>query len=153
MPKKFFRHGELQLVLLALLAKRPRHGYDVMTELGRLFGPAYRPSPGSVYPAVEALEAEGLLEGSDSDGRTTYRITPVGVQALQDRGEMLAAFEVRKGVRLRPSDSFEPMLERFNARLSAVSGRVDPEALGAVLDRAAVEIESLNGASKKRRRK
>jgi DNA-binding PadR family transcriptional regulator len=151
--KKFFRHGELQLVLLALLAERPRHGYDVMTELGRLFGPAYRPSPGSVYPAVEALEAEGLLEGSEGDGRTTYRITPVGAQALQDRGEMLAAFELRKGVRLRPSESFEPMLERFKVRLSARSGRVDPEALAAVLDRAAVEIERLNGTPKKKGRK
>jgi DNA-binding PadR family transcriptional regulator len=151
-PKKFFRHGELQLVLLALLAERPRHGYDVMAELGRLFAPAYRPSPGSVYPAMEALEAEGLLERSDGDGRTTYRITPVGTQALQDRGEMLAAVEVRKGVRLRPLDSFEPMLERFKVRLSELSGRVDPEALAAVLDRAAVEIERLNGSPKKRRR-
>jgi DNA-binding PadR family transcriptional regulator len=124
-----------------------------MTELGRLFGPAYRPSPGSVYPAVEALEAEGLVEGDGGEGRTTYRITPVGAQALQDRGEMLAAFELRKGVHLRSSDSFEPMLERFKARLSALSGRVSPEAIAAVLERAAVEIESLNGAPKKKARK
>jgi DNA-binding PadR family transcriptional regulator len=152
-PKKFFRHGELQLVLLALLAERPRHGYEVMTEFGRLFGPAYRPSPGSVYPAVEALEAEGLVEGDRGQGRTTYRITPVGAQALQDRGEMLAAFELRKGVRLRPSQSFVPMLERFKVRLSALSGRVSPEAMAAVLDRAAAEIESLDGVPKKKGRK
>ncbi|EUA73856.1 hypothetical protein I540_0264 [Mycobacteroides abscessus subsp. bolletii 1513] len=37
---RFFRHGELPLVLLALLAQRPMHGYELMSELSRLFGPA-----------------------------------------------------------------------------------------------------------------
>jgi len=96
----------------------------------------------------ERLAAEGLLEGSEQQGRVTYRITPVGAQALEDRSEMMAAFELRKGVRLRASDSFEPIFERFKARLAPLSRRVDPETLAAVLDRAAAESESLNGAPK-----
>jgi DNA-binding PadR family transcriptional regulator len=145
MSRRFFRHGELPLVLLALLADRPMHGYDVMSELARLFGPRYRPSPGSVYPAVEALEAEGLLDGDARNGRTTYRTTAAGAEALAERADDLAALEVRTGARVRRSDSLEPTLARFKARLAPLSGHVDAKDVAAILDRVAVEIESLAG--------
>jgi len=129
-------------VLLALLADQPRHGYEVMSELARLFGPDYRPSPGSVYPAVEALQAEGLIDGEAENGRTTYRTTAAGAQALVERTAALAALEVRTGTRVRRANSLEPALARFSARLAPLSGRVDPDAAAAVLDRAAAEIEN-----------
>ena len=144
MPRRFFRHGELPLVLLALVAEQPRHGYEIMGELARLFGPSYRPSPGSVYPAVDALEAEALIEGEVGDGRTTYRTTPAGDEALGARSDALAALELRTGVRLARADCIEPALARFKARLAPLSGQVDPEVVAAVLERAATEIESLN---------
>ncbi len=150
MSRRFFRHGELPLVVLALVAERPRHGYEIMGELDRLFGPGYRPSPGSVYPAVEALHAEGLLIGEVGDGRTTYRATAAGGAALAARGDALAALELRTGARLAHTDSLEPVLARFKARLAPLSGHVDREAVAAVLERAAVEIERLNGQPTKR---
>ncbi|MGA9874947.1 MAG: PadR family transcriptional regulator [Solirubrobacteraceae bacterium] len=145
MPRRFFRHGELPLVLLALLAERPRHGYEIMGELTRLFGPRYRPSPGSVYPAVEALKAEGLIEGELGEGKTTYRTTTAGEQALAARSDGLAALELRTGTRLGAGDSIEAAFASFKARLAPLSGRVDPQAVMVVLERAAGEIESLNG--------
>jgi DNA-binding PadR family transcriptional regulator len=151
MSRRFFRHGELPLVLLALLADRPRHGYEVMSELARLFGPRYRPSPGSVYPAMEALEAEGLVEGEAREGRTTYRTTKAGATALTEREDDLAALEVRTGARVRSADSLEPTLARFKARLTPLSGHVDAEAVAAILDRAAAEIESLDGLATEER--
>src|SRR2546421_11662001 len=99
MSPRFFRHGELPLVLLALLDDRPMHGYELMSELARLFGPAYRPSPGTVYPAVEALEAEGLVDGETHDGRTTYRTTEAGAQAPAERAEAPAPPRLRRGGR------------------------------------------------------
>ena len=143
MSRRFFRHGELPLVLLALLGNRPMHGYEVMAELDRLF-PDYRPSPGSVYPAIEALEAEGLIEGAENGGRTTYRATTGGEEAVSARVDALAALELRTGARLGGSDSIAPVLERFRARLAPLDGRLDPQALEAVLERAAAEIEALN---------
>lgn len=140
--RRFFRHGELPLVVLALLADRPMHGYELMSELSRLFGPRYRPSPGSVYPALEALEAERLLEGETEAGRNTYRATEAGVEELEKRIDDLAALELRTGVRVRPAESLEPVLARFKARLGPLSGRVDAEEIESVLDRAAAEIES-----------
>lgn len=130
-------------MLLALLADQPMHGYEVMSELARLFGPHYRPSPGSVYPAMEALQAEGLIDGDARNGRTTYRTNATGSAALAERTDALAALEVRTGTRVRRADSLEPALARFAARLAPLSGRVDTDAVAAVLDRAAVEIESL----------
>ena len=147
MPRRFFRHGELPLVLLALLAERPRHGYEIMAELKRLFGPRYRPSPGSVYPAIEALGAEGLIDGQTHDGKTTYRVTATGEQAIEARRDALAALEVRTGARFGDADSIEPLLDRFRARLAPLSGRVDPQAIAAVLQRAAADIESLDRLS------
>ncbi len=132
-------------MLLALLAERPRHGYEIMAELKRLFSPRYRPSPGSVYPAIEALHAEGLIDGQAQGGRTTYRVTPAGEQAIEARRDALAALEVRTGARFGDADSIEPLLDRFRARLAPLSGRVDPQAVAVVLQRAAADIESLDG--------
>lgn len=140
--RRFFRHGELPLVVLALLAERPMHGYELMSELSRLFGPRYRPSPGSVYPALEALEAELLLEGEADAGRTTYQVTEAGAEALEKRVDDLAALELRTGVLVGPTESLESVLARFKARLAPLSGRVDVAAVAPVLNRAAAEIES-----------
>jgi DNA-binding PadR family transcriptional regulator len=140
--RRFFRHGELPLVVLALLGERPMHGYELMSELSRLFGPRYRPSPGSVYPALEALEAEGLLAGEPDGGRTTFGATPAGVEAVEKRLDDLAALELRTGVHVRPEESLDAALARFKARLMPLGGRVDTAGVAAVLDRAASEIES-----------
>lgn len=128
--------------MLAMLADRPMHGYELMSELSRLFGPRYRPSPGSVYPALEALEAERLLAGETEAGRNTYRATKAGLEALEGRVDDLAALELRTGVRVRPAESLDSALARFRARLSPLSGRIDVAATERVLDRAAAEIES-----------
>ncbi|MFL5883667.1 MAG: PadR family transcriptional regulator [Thermoleophilaceae bacterium] len=138
-------------MLLALMADRPMHGYELMSELARLFGPEYRPSPGTVYPAVDALEGEHLIRGASVEGRTTYETTPAGAAALEERAEALAALEVRTGARVRRSDSLDAPLARFTARLAPLSGRVEPEAVAEILDRAAAEIESLDGLANKER--
>ncbi len=142
MSRRFFRHGELPLVVLALLAERPMHGYELMSELSRLFGPRYRPSPGSVYPALEALEAERLLSGEADSGRTTYRTTADGAEALETRADDLAALEFRTGVRVRGADSLDAAIARFKARLSPLSGRIDMALVESILERAATEIEN-----------
>jgi DNA-binding PadR family transcriptional regulator len=144
MSRRFFRHGELPLVVLALLAERPMHGYELMSELSRLFGPRYRPSPGSVYPALEALEAEQLLSGEADSGRTTYRATSDGAEALEARADDLAALEFRTGVSLQGAEPLDAALARFKARLSPLSGRVDLAVVESILERAATEIEDQN---------
>jgi DNA-binding PadR family transcriptional regulator len=142
-PPRFFRHGELPLVLLWLVRERPRHGYDLMAELSRLFGPAYRPSPGTIYPAVEALETEGLILGTAHDGKVVYELTEPGVQALDSRLHVLADIEVRTGVQLRVGDGLPEQVDRLRARLLPLAGHVDATATADILERATLEVEAL----------
>src|SRR6202158_3229989 len=51
--------GELQLVILALLEERPRHGYEIIKALEETSKGFYAPSPGMVYPALTYLEEVG----------------------------------------------------------------------------------------------
>lgn len=141
MARRFFRHGELPLVLLALLSERSRHGYEILAELSRLFGPRYRPSPGSVYPAIDALRSEGLIDGLAEQGKTTYRATEAGDEALEARRDVLVALELRTGARVIRANGLDPVLARFKARLAPLSDRLDPELVETVLDRAAGVLE------------
>ncbi|HZU73091.1 MAG TPA: PadR family transcriptional regulator [Acidimicrobiales bacterium] len=141
---QFFAPGELPLVLLAVLANQPRHGYELMTELDRLFAPAYSSSAGSVYPAIAALAEEGLIVAESTGARKVYRPTASGRSALAKRRSTLAAIEVRTGARLYPDGGLDGPLERFVKRVGELSGRVDPDKVEQVLDEAATAIEALD---------
>lgn len=141
--RRFFRSGELHLVLLALLAQRPQHGYELMSELDLLFGPAYTPSPGSIYPALGALEAEGLVKAREEGDRKVFSVTPVGSRALADREGMLAAVEARTGARLS-GGALEPALSRLVARVRTVASKVDHGEAERVLDEAGDRVEAMS---------
>src|SRR5258705_10690739 len=82
---QFFQPGELPLVLLELVKSQPRHGYELMSELDRLFGPDYRASAGSVNPALTALVEQGKIL-DDRDGPSLpYRGSASGKAAMAQR--------------------------------------------------------------------
>jgi DNA-binding PadR family transcriptional regulator len=84
-----FSHGRLRLYLLKLLEESPRHGYDVIRLLEDRFMGLYAPSPGTIYPRLQRLEAEGLVTQSQEGGRKVYQITDAGRQELASRrGEL-----------------------------------------------------------------
>src|SRR4051794_14633552 len=142
--RQFFQPGELPLILLELLRARARHGYELMSELDRLFGPEYRASAGSVYPALTALLEEGLiLEERDHGGpRRRYRCSATGRAALAKRRAALAAIEVRTGVRLRTERELAAVIDRFAARVDQLGGAVDPDEVEAMLDNVATRLET-----------
>jgi DNA-binding PadR family transcriptional regulator len=148
MGSRFFRHGELHLVVLALLEHRPMHGYELMAELTRLFGPTYRPSAGSIYPAVESMEAEGLIVGQPSGERRVYELTDAGRTALATREPTLVDLEVRTGTRVRNGTTLASALSRFTRRVEVVAHRLDPTAAEALLDRTADQLEELAATTK-----
>ena len=82
---RMFDGGELKLVILALIAEKPRHGYEIIKELGERVGGDYSPSPGVVYPTLTMLEEMGLASVSQDDqGRKLYAVTPEGEKALAE---------------------------------------------------------------------
>jgi DNA-binding PadR family transcriptional regulator len=88
-----FSHGRLRLYLLKLLEESPRHGYEVIRLLEDRFMGLYAPSPGTIYPRLARLEAEGLVTQSQEGGRKVYRITDAGRQELASRREELDELE------------------------------------------------------------
>lgn len=64
--------------ILALLVERPMHGYEMIQELDSRTNGVWRPSPGSVYPTLQLLEDEGLIEVTAEGGRKSYRLTEDG---------------------------------------------------------------------------
>jgi DNA-binding PadR family transcriptional regulator len=72
------RRGAIRTAVLIALREEPAHGYEVMRRLEEMSGGLWRPSPGSVYPHLQMLEDEGLLQSSDVDGSRTYTLTDAG---------------------------------------------------------------------------
>ena len=135
--------GELPLVLLALLADEPQGGYQLLDELGRRFAPVYKPSPGSVYPALTALRAENLVVQVVGTRRGAYRISAEGRRLLASKQELLAQIEARTHTVLTDSTSLQPVVARFTERISKLNGRVDRAAVERILDHAAKAIADL----------
>lgn len=90
-----FAHGGLRLYLLKLLEEQPRHGYDVIRLLEDRFAGLYSPSAGTIYPRLARLQADGLVERTDEEGRKTYRLTANGRAELDSRRNELADLEAR----------------------------------------------------------
>ena len=88
-----FSHGRLRLYLLKLLEESPRHGYEVIRLLEDRFMGLYAPSPGTIYPRLQRLEAEGLVTQSREGGRKVYRITDAGREELAGRRDELEELE------------------------------------------------------------
>jgi DNA-binding PadR family transcriptional regulator len=74
--------GDVRAAILALLAERPMHGYEMLAELARRTRNVWRPSPGSLYPALQQLEDQGLVSSATERGRRRFELTGAG-RALQ----------------------------------------------------------------------
>ncbi|HET6825914.1 MAG TPA: PadR family transcriptional regulator [Amnibacterium sp.] len=101
MSAAVFGHGQLRLVLLALLDEREQHGYDLIQGLSDRFGGTYVPSAGTVYPRLAKLEEEGLVVGRSDGRRTVYAITAAGRAELASRRRELEGIEEQVGDSVR----------------------------------------------------
>ncbi|MER3398723.1 MAG: hypothetical protein C4315_01780 [Chloroflexota bacterium] len=93
--ERFIERGGLKYLILDLLAERPRHGYDIIRALGERFGGFYFPSPGAVYPVLQALEAAGYIVLRRENGRKVYALTDAGQRFLEDHKETVSAVRER----------------------------------------------------------
>jgi DNA-binding PadR family transcriptional regulator len=90
------RRGDVRLALLMLLAvDHPLNGYQLMQGLEERSDGRWRPSPGSVYPALQQLEDEGLIRSVQTEGESgrAFELTDQGREHLTERGEQKAPWE------------------------------------------------------------
>jgi DNA-binding PadR family transcriptional regulator len=109
--------GDVRAAILALLKEGPRTGYQIMSDIKERSGGAWRPSPGAVYPALSQLADEGLIEGEESGGRRTFRLTPAGLDYLEQHPEMARAAWEQKAQAQQEADWDVPGLFAEAARL------------------------------------
>ena len=83
------RRGDVRAALLVLLAEEPRNGYGLMQEIEARSNGAWRPSPGSVYPALSQLEDEGLVRAEEAGGRKLFDLTDEGRAHVTEHADEL----------------------------------------------------------------
>jgi DNA-binding PadR family transcriptional regulator len=90
------RRGDVRSAILDVLraaeeSGEPVNGYQIIQQIAERSDGAWRPSPGSVYPTIQQLEDEGLVETDDERGRKSLVLTEEGRQYVADHADELAA--------------------------------------------------------------
>jgi DNA-binding PadR family transcriptional regulator len=88
---------DLQLLILGLLADKPRHGYEIIKALDERSKGFYVPSPGMVYPALTYLEEIGHATVEADGARKLYQITDAGKEHLQSNRSTVEALFAQFG--------------------------------------------------------
>jgi DNA-binding PadR family transcriptional regulator len=148
--QRFFEPGEVRLALLSLLSEAPKHGYQLMKELQDISGGLYTASAGSVYPTLQQLEDEKLVDASLDAGRRVYRLTragrkeagsdPAALKRIRDRAKACEDW----GSAVGPESIWlwGPIGMLVKESLRA-SGRAGGDRVREILDRARREMEEL----------
>ncbi len=130
-------------MVLALVESEDLTAYELLAELERLFGPDYQPSPGAIYPALKALESEGIL-AAYLDGRAKrYQLTAVGKQALAARQRQLAVIRERTAVDVQADAVIKSALTRLDEAAHAATSRVAATVVSQLIDATTHQIAQL----------
>ena len=87
--RRRMRRGDVRAALLVLLAEESRNGYQLMQEIEQRSDGNWRPSPGSVYPALSQLEDEGLIATEETGKRKLFALTDEGKKFVKENAEKL----------------------------------------------------------------
>lgn len=150
---RFFAHGDLRLVILNLIAEKPRHGYDIIKAIEDAVSGAYSPSPGVIYPTLTLLEELGYVTATTEGAKKLHAITDEGRAFLEaNRGtldallsRMSEAGAVRGGGRspaiMRAMENLKVALKLRMMRGSITDEQID--AIAAAIDAAASKVEKI----------
>ncbi len=151
--RRFFRQGEVRLALLSLIDEEPAHGYELMKRLEERSGGMYQASAGTVYPVLQLLEDEGLVEVRETEGKKVYHITEAGKEELGRHDEHVARIWKRAdgwkdwGVHTGPETAeiwgTWGRLSKAAFKAAARADFEETEKIRAILDRARKELDAL----------
>src|SRR5215467_5899756 len=83
--------GDVYAATLLLLEERPLHGYEIIQLIEERSGGQWRPSAGSVYPALQLLEDQGYIQGEQQESRRVFHLTESGrAYIAEHRSELVA---------------------------------------------------------------
>ena len=153
---RMLAQGDLRLIVLALIAEQPRHGYEIIKLIEERTADWYSPSPGIVYPTLTYLEDVGYLRAQAEGAKKLYTITDEGRAHLEQNRDLAGAVLDRlaaigeRAARWRGRDRDErrampPLIEAAldNLRAAAAKRLADDgeaEAVVEILARAAADL-------------
>jgi DNA-binding PadR family transcriptional regulator len=121
------RRGDVRAAILGVLAEESRNGYQIIQEIAARSNGAWKPSPGSIYPTLQQLEDEGLVQAEASNGRRTFALTDQGRQYVADNAEEIAApwktFEEAEG----EDEGTKPLIGQVAAAIWQIMAVGTPE--------------------------
>ncbi len=145
---RLFEHGDLKMLILHLIAEKPRHGYELIKAIEDLAGGAYAPSPGVIYPTLTLLEELGHIASITEGNRKSYAITEPGKTALTENQNAVTVILTRIAA-AQPRETAMPVMramENLKTALRLKLGQAEPSAetirkIADTLDSAARTIE------------
>ena len=157
-PRGRARRGEARYILLDALRDGPKHGYEIIKTLEEKSGGRYAPSPGTVYPTMQFLEDQGLVQAGQETERRVYGLTEAGRADLEAHAEEVADFWARfagPAPTSRPElgflrDDLDDLERTVWGGLRDVAGRDDPETIRSVrqaLTRCREEVRAVIAAA------
>jgi DNA-binding PadR family transcriptional regulator len=148
---RMFGQGDLRLLLLALIADKPSHGYDLIRTIEAKFNGTYAPSAGAIYPTLTLLEEQELVESNaESGGKKSYAATLAGRQFLAENSEqvkaLMARIDIMAGAKEGSAipDAILHAVQTLRHAIMAKGGwsGAETERIKAILEKAAREIVS-----------
>ena len=130
--------GDVRTAVLSLLAEKPMHGYQIINEIAERSGGTWKPSAGSVYPTLQLLADEGLIEADEQNGRKTYSLTEAGRAVAQESSETKAPWESSADANGNRNDARFHALPKAGVDLAAAAAAVgrsgSPEQVQSAID-------------------
>ncbi|MEY0727938.1 PadR family transcriptional regulator [Providencia rettgeri] len=154
--RRLFDHGDLHIMVLSLVAKKPSYGYEIIKDIQEASNGLYVPSPGVIYPTLTLLEEQGFLESQIVErNRKSFTITPEGSAHLAQNKEIEAviarklakARDMQQGSNL--AEDIEVAVSRFKALLrhKMVLKQLNEEQtrqIASIINDAVKQIEEVN---------
>ncbi|WP_415855322.1 PadR family transcriptional regulator [Sinomonas sp. G460-2] len=105
--------GDIRAMILSLLSESPNTGYGIIQAANERTNGMWRPSPGSVYPTLQQLVDEELVEQTGEGKRTEFTLTETGRAYVADHAEELQkAWDAAPGTS-EASDAFVESAKKF----------------------------------------
>jgi predicted O-methyltransferase YrrM/DNA-binding PadR family transcriptional regulator len=120
------RRGSVRGAILVLLTEGPMHGYQMLRVMEERSGGRWKPSPGSLYPMLQALEDEGLLLSGDHEGRRTYELTEAGRGEIA-AGGVVAPWQGQEECREDRPDTLDTALRALRSAVGHVEDTAGPD--------------------------
>jgi DNA-binding PadR family transcriptional regulator len=146
--ERVFESGDLRILLLAVIAEKPSHGYELIKEVEERLGGGYSPSPGVVYPTLTWLEELGYATvETKGGGKKLYGITEEGRAYLASQKPALDSILARMAAASARGGRFAPQILRAMDNLrSALKYRLAEGPLSE--DDVRAVVDALDGAAR-----